>query len=194
VEMAGIEPASESIVPRISTSVVACLISPIVPQTTKENNQLAAGARELLFRTISGVMCGTPALCRPDYNRLESGVGGRDSVRSQTRSLTAYAASGRAETLVRFALVVCADFSRSAPLDSQSGVSHFRRSPSSPSVLLYLNTKVLSAVNGNSMKSNKCYLVIRIRDILCETFSVRRGYHIITGAPAMIGIESARTQ
>jgi len=55
VEMAGIEPASECIVPRISTSVVACLISPIVPQTTRENNQVAAGTLELLFRTNSGV-------------------------------------------------------------------------------------------------------------------------------------------
>ncbi len=79
MEMAGIEPASESIVPRKSTSVVACLFSPIDPQTTKENNQLSAGARKLLFRTISGVLYGTPALCRPDYSRLESGVGGRDS-------------------------------------------------------------------------------------------------------------------
>ena len=141
MEMAGIEPASESIVPRKSTSVVACLFSPIDPQTTKENNQLAAGARKLLFRTISGVLCGTPALCRPDYDRLESGVGGRDSTRSQTQSLTAYAASGRAETLVRFALIVCADLSRSAPLDSHSGVSHFRRSPSSPLVPLYLKLR-----------------------------------------------------
>ena len=134
--MAGIEPASESLDPRMSTSVVACSFSPFGPQATKDHNWLATGALKLLFHTVSGVMCGTPALCRPGYSRLEIGVGGRDPDQGdQARSLTMQRVEER-KRLCDWHLKVCADFSRSAPLDSQSGVTCFRRSPSSPSSVL----------------------------------------------------------
>ncbi len=53
-------------------------------------------------------------------------------VQGPASALTDQAARGRAATLVRLALIGCADFTRSAPLDSQFGSSFFRRSLSSP--------------------------------------------------------------
>jgi len=55
VEMAGIEPASESIDPRISTSVVACGLSSGVLQTTKVYAQPSARTRKPFFCALSGI-------------------------------------------------------------------------------------------------------------------------------------------
>jgi len=58
--MAGLEPASERIDPRISTSVVAYWYSPITPQAAKMVIWLATGTRKPLFRPVSSIPNGTP--------------------------------------------------------------------------------------------------------------------------------------
>ena len=63
--MAGIEPASERIDTRTSTSVAVCFSSLSGLQTTKEPTQPAAGTRKPRLGTLSGVVCRTLALCRP---------------------------------------------------------------------------------------------------------------------------------
>jgi hypothetical protein len=65
VEMAGIEPASERIDPQISTSVVILYFSLYGSRMTMKAIQPATGTRKPLFRTVSGVTCGTPTFCRP---------------------------------------------------------------------------------------------------------------------------------
>jgi hypothetical protein len=77
VEMAGVEPASERLDPRISTSVVVWLFSLGTPQTTMVIASPATRTRKPFFRMIRGATCGTPTLGRPVYLRLEIGVGGR---------------------------------------------------------------------------------------------------------------------
>jgi len=71
--MAGIEPASERLDSRTSTSVVVCFSSLSGLQTAKELTQPAAGTRKPHLGTLSGVVCCTLALCRPSYPRLEGG-------------------------------------------------------------------------------------------------------------------------
>ncbi len=72
VEMAGIEPASERIDPRNSTSVACRILS---PQGSRWASNPAASCE--LFRTFSSIMCGTPPLSRPIRHRVEHGAGGR---------------------------------------------------------------------------------------------------------------------
>ena len=55
------------------------------------------------------------------------------TINGHVLSLVAYAAKGRAAYSVRLALKLCTDFTSSVPLGSQSGISLFRRSLSSPS-------------------------------------------------------------
>jgi len=78
--MAGIEPASERIDPRTSTSLSVCSFSPNLLQMEKVQVWPAAGARKPLFHTFSSLPCGTPTFCRPVYLRSENGVGGRDPI------------------------------------------------------------------------------------------------------------------
>jgi len=76
-----------------------------------------------------------------------------DEVSSETvaLSLSAYAARGRAAYSVRLALLLCTDFTRSVPLDSQSGTSLSRRSRSSPNGLLlydiYINFVLICEIS-----------------------------------------------
>ena len=72
VEMAGIEPASERFDPRKSTSVVGRGLS---SQRSRPTGNLCD--QPLVFRTISGVVCGTPPLFRPIRHPAEEGDGGR---------------------------------------------------------------------------------------------------------------------
>jgi len=55
MEMSGIEPESERIDPRISTSIAGFLISQQMPQPAEANLLLTTGAQEPLFRTVSGI-------------------------------------------------------------------------------------------------------------------------------------------
>jgi len=53
--MSGIEPESERIVPRMSTSIVVGSDSLLAPPPTKEALKLAVQARKPVFRTLNGV-------------------------------------------------------------------------------------------------------------------------------------------
>jgi hypothetical protein len=133
--MAGIEPASERIGPRTSTSVVdlACRWWLQDRQKRSPASRMSPRAR---FRTGSGFRCGTPALCHPSCHRQEFGTGGCGSSREPVLLSSAYAAKGRAAYEVLLALVFCADFTSSAPLGSPSGTSLLRRSLSSPDEMI----------------------------------------------------------
>ena len=72
VEMAGIEPASERFDPRKSTSVVGRGLS---SQRSRPTGTLCD--QPLIFRTFSGVVCGTPPLSRPIRHPAEEDAGGR---------------------------------------------------------------------------------------------------------------------
>jgi len=79
VEMSGFEPESERFLPRISTSVVNSLVSPVEFQSTGAATWLTAETRKPLFRTVSGVARAALQLFDArSYLRLEVGVGGRD--------------------------------------------------------------------------------------------------------------------
>ena len=74
VEMAGIEPASERFVPRTSTSVVVCGLSPGGLQTTKGHARPSARTRKPLFRTLSGIAVRHSSFCvAQTHPRLEGG-------------------------------------------------------------------------------------------------------------------------
>jgi len=72
VEMAGIEPASERLDPRKSTSVVGRDSS---SQRSRPTGTLCD--QPLVFRACSGVVRGTPPLFRPIRHPAEEGDGGR---------------------------------------------------------------------------------------------------------------------
>jgi len=77
--MSGFEPESERFLPRISTSVVNSLVSPVEFQSTGAATWLTAETRKPLFRTVSGVARAALQLFDArSYLRLEVGVGGRD--------------------------------------------------------------------------------------------------------------------
>ena len=79
MEMSGFEPESEKFLPRISTSVVNSLVSPVEFQSTGAATWLTAETRKPLFRTVSGVARAALQLFDArSYLRLEVGVGGRD--------------------------------------------------------------------------------------------------------------------
>ena len=63
VEMSGIEPESESIGLRISTSVVKCSVFVQGGTIDKAVTALSAGARKLLFHTVSGMASVALQLC-----------------------------------------------------------------------------------------------------------------------------------
>jgi len=87
--MAGIEPASERIDPRKSTSVVGRGLSSQRPHPTGTLYD-----QPLIFRTCSGVVCGTPPLFRPIRHRVEDGAGGRALIKESGCYVIAYAARG----------------------------------------------------------------------------------------------------
>ena len=78
VEMPGIEPGSERFDPRNSTSVVGRGLS---SQRSRPTGTLCD--QPLVFRTVSGVVCGTPPLFRPIRHLAEEGAGGRDALGRQ---------------------------------------------------------------------------------------------------------------
>jgi hypothetical protein len=78
VEMAGIEPASERFDPRKSTSVVGRGLS---SQRSRPTGTLCD--QPLVFRTCSGVVCGTPPLFRPIRHPAEEGAGGRALIKGE---------------------------------------------------------------------------------------------------------------
>ncbi len=137
--MAGIEPASERLSPRTSTSVVACFSSLSCPQATQGHAQPAAGTRKPRLGTLSGLVHRTLALCRPSRLRPESGSERTRPLRADLRSGAHCTRQREEEQHIQcgWHLKVCADFSSSAPLGSQSGTSLFRRSLSSPVKVLY---------------------------------------------------------
>ena len=139
VEMAGLEPASERFDPRIPTSVVLFCYSPDNPLRTRMNIQPAAGTRKPLFRTFSGVTYGTSALSRPFYHRPKNGVDGRDLTwRSSSNFRCLMQREAERKVKCGWHLIFCAEFTRSAPLGSQSGTSLLRRSLSSPCLCIII--------------------------------------------------------
>ena len=79
MEMSGFEPESERFLPRISTSVVDYLVSPVESQATGAATWLTAETRKPLFRIVSGVANAALHLFdAQSYLREEHGVGGRD--------------------------------------------------------------------------------------------------------------------
>jgi len=97
--MAGVEPASERIGPQKSTSVVDryalySAITRLVHERQRTRQASRQGPRAL-FRTFSGVTCGTLTLLRLTYHRSAGGVDRRDPSGSGLLYLT-YAARGRA--------------------------------------------------------------------------------------------------
>jgi len=123
--MAGIEPASGGVSPRIFYERSRPFILAQRPHDRPRGHaEPAAGARKRLFRTVSGIPCGTPAFSRPTPPPAGE-RGGRTPPHSEavTPAAAAYAATGMAATFVRLALIFCADFTSSAPLGSQSGTS-----------------------------------------------------------------------
>jgi hypothetical protein len=159
--MAGIEPASGRFVPRTSTSVVDCDLSPNRLPSTKGSVRPAAGARKPLFPTVSGVWWGTLALCRPSHHRLE--IGDRWTWPNLLGQLLLSHCTRQPEAEQRsqcgWHLKVRADFSRSAPLGSQSGTSLNRRSRSSPGKALYHTNKWINVY----LTLEKWYLLISRR-------------------------------
>ena len=78
VEMSGIEPESERIDLRMSTSIAGLLVSPGGSQPAEISPWLTAGTRKPLFRKVSGVALAALRLCvARHYLRQEFGVGGR---------------------------------------------------------------------------------------------------------------------
>ncbi len=78
VEMSGIEPESERLDPRMSTSVAGFCVSPGGSQSAEISPWLTAGTRKPLFRKVSGVALAALRLCvARHYLRQEFGVGGR---------------------------------------------------------------------------------------------------------------------
>ena len=79
--MSGIEPESERIVPRISTSVVDLFYSPESTGPTKETDWLTAEARKLPLFTFSGVdVLHSNLFVALHCSRSEYGTRGRDPV------------------------------------------------------------------------------------------------------------------
>jgi hypothetical protein len=78
VEMSGIEPESERLDPRMSTSVASYFVSPSGSQPAEISPWLTAGTRKPLFRKVSGVALAALRLCVARlFLRQEIGVGGR---------------------------------------------------------------------------------------------------------------------
>ncbi len=91
--MAGIEPASERLNPRISTSVVALICRQRNPEQQNDPPAIRWDPK-VLFCTGRESLCSTPALCRPHPHRQEIGRGGRDLTRRSFALVFAYAARG----------------------------------------------------------------------------------------------------
>ncbi len=64
VEMAGIEPASERLSPRMSTSVFDWFFSPVTDQSTKQTTSQPFGGLAL-FHTPHGRVYGIPTFMTP---------------------------------------------------------------------------------------------------------------------------------
>jgi len=78
VEMSGIEPESERLDPRTSTSIAGVFVSPGGPQPAEISPWLTAGTRKPLFRKVSGVALAALRLCVARLClRQEFGAGGR---------------------------------------------------------------------------------------------------------------------
>jgi hypothetical protein len=138
--MAGIEPASERFVPRTSTSVVVCGLSPEGLQATKGNLQPSAEARKPLFHTLSGICVWHSGFCvAQTHPRPECGDGWTRPTFGALCALSSYTRQRGGEqhrSQCGWHLIGCADFPRSAPLDSQFGTSLLRRSQSSPRAII----------------------------------------------------------
>ena len=130
VEMAGIEPASEKLEHRTSTSVedfyftagwkpsnIPCSY-PLKPESL-----LSHEPRKFHAALQLCIACST-AGWRTELADV--------AIIGHVLCLTAYAAKGRAAKLVRLALKLCTDLTRSVPLGSPFGISLLRRSLSSP--------------------------------------------------------------
>jgi hypothetical protein len=136
VEMSGIEPESERLVPRISTSVACCSVSPEgsqqaeIPSSQPPGPESPSFAREATWRAALRLCC-----ARPDH-RPENGIGGRDPTDEGQLLAHRLCSEGQSSVVCAVGTLVCADFSRSAPLGSQSGASLSRRSLSSPCVVI----------------------------------------------------------
>ena len=77
--MSGIEPESERLVPRTSTSVVNRYLSLNEPQLTKDFTKLTTETQKPLFHTISGVFCAALRLYVAQFShRSKVEDGGRD--------------------------------------------------------------------------------------------------------------------
>ncbi len=136
VEMAGIEPASARLEHRTSTSVeglqfhnsgekpsnILCCY-PLEPESSLSS---APRSRKRHSSFVSPVQLPAGERSWQTWPLL-----------AIVLSLIAYAAKGRAAKLVRLALKLCTDFTRSVPLGSPFGISLFRRSLSSPIGLYY---------------------------------------------------------
>ena len=135
VEMAGVEPASERFDPRIYYERSRFI--DLASQGRKRQNPVEAirSDPKALFCSASrrrgqhsGFVTPNPAIGR------RSDVGGRDlkrSVAAEPRSLRQRAEEQRRKCDC-WHLIVCADFTRSAPLGSQSGTSLPRRDRNIP--------------------------------------------------------------
>ena len=93
--MAGIEPASERIDPRISTSVVDLDFRQVAQDQQKRQSASHLNPKAL-FRINHGSSYGTPAFWRPLPHRQENGRGRRGFSRKPLVLILAYAARGRA--------------------------------------------------------------------------------------------------
>ena len=132
--MAGIEPASERFDPRISTSVVKLFDLACEDAHLRCFPPASRLDPKVLFSGVNGVAPGHTRIVTPD----SIPAGERDG---QTRShveigRTSLTAIRQLKEVQRrkcdWHLIFCADFTRSAPLGSQSGTSLSRRSLSSP--------------------------------------------------------------
>lgn len=76
--MAGFEPASARLDPRISTGLVAFFSHQMSHQRRQGSFSQSLGPESPSFAPLVTSDAATPAFCRPFYHRPESGVGGRD--------------------------------------------------------------------------------------------------------------------
>ncbi len=129
VEMAGIEPASERINRRTSTSVGFLYLAsarwkhrPVRCQPFEPESPLSCRSRQPAWH--SGFVAPAPPPVR--------GRGGQTPAHREPVMLAIRLCSEGQSSVSAVGTLVCADFTRSAPLGSPSGASLSRRSLSSP--------------------------------------------------------------
>ena len=153
VEMAGVEPASERLDSRISTSVASGSISFAL--------RLLAKLPANYSLEPEGSLRGSPrnAARHPDFYDILAGFGQENDSGGRGHKKGDHAISDQLmqlkeelRNLCDWHLLFCTDFTRSVPLGSQSGTSFSRRDLASPCAIDYSKTKTSSQVRRGFLR------------------------------------------